>query len=260
MGPFVDIAGTTTPLAGFEERGITYLAVTNAGWLPYLADEGIRFVHYPTNRVRRQFGLDQDILDDLSSFIESPTFVQPFLRHAAFALWSKHFTVVTILGSQREGICTPAMHGYWQVVMTSFEQELMGSCGFSLIPPEGLNAVILANLSLLLPSKPVLAYARKQSQSAIFEWVKEDRGWLWHAGDYPMAWEKKVKVINIPVPGKKGFAKPKSAKKGDDSSEACSNVVPFESGLPPINNIVLENSPPLSTHTYSSVRPHCQQV
>ena len=73
MGPFVDTTGTTTPLTGFEERGITYLVATNAGWLPYLADKGIRFVHYPANRVRKQFGLDQDIPDDLSSFMESPT-------------------------------------------------------------------------------------------------------------------------------------------------------------------------------------------
>ena len=53
MGSFVDTIGTTTPLAGFDETGITYLAATNARWLPNLADEGIRFVHYPANRVRR---------------------------------------------------------------------------------------------------------------------------------------------------------------------------------------------------------------
>jgi len=58
MGPFVDIAETTTPLTGFKKRGVTYLAATNVGWLPYLADEGLRFVHYPANRVKRQFGLD----------------------------------------------------------------------------------------------------------------------------------------------------------------------------------------------------------
>ena len=58
MGSFVDTVGTTTPLVYFDETGITYLTATNAGWLPYLADEGIRFVHYPANRVRRQFGLD----------------------------------------------------------------------------------------------------------------------------------------------------------------------------------------------------------
>ena len=84
MGPFVDIARTTTSLTGFDERHITYLATTNAGWLPYLADEGIRFVHYFTNRVKRQFGLDQDIPYDFSAIMESPTSVQPFLRHTTF--------------------------------------------------------------------------------------------------------------------------------------------------------------------------------
>ena len=49
IGLFVDIVGTTTPLAGFDEIGITYLAITNTGWLPYLVDEGVRFVHYPAN-------------------------------------------------------------------------------------------------------------------------------------------------------------------------------------------------------------------
>ena len=98
MGPFVDIVGTTTPLTGFEERGITYLAATNAGWLPCLAGEGTRSVHYPANRVRRLLGLDQDIPDDLSSLMESPTSIRPFLRHATFEFWSKCFIAVTIPG------------------------------------------------------------------------------------------------------------------------------------------------------------------
>ena len=121
MGLFVDTVGTTTPLTDFEETGITYLAATNVGWLPYLADKGLRFVHYLANRVRRQFGLDQDIPDDLSFLVESPTFVRPFLQHTAFEFWSQHFTTVTIPGSLRKGTCTSAMHDYWQAVMTSFE-------------------------------------------------------------------------------------------------------------------------------------------
>ena len=87
MGSFVDIVGTTTPLAGFDEIGITYLAATNARWLSYLADEDVGFVHYPTNRVRRQFGLDQDIPDDLSFLMESPTSERPLLRHTTFDFW-----------------------------------------------------------------------------------------------------------------------------------------------------------------------------
>ena len=119
MGLFIDTARTTTPLMGFDETEITYLAAINAGWLRYLANKGIRFVHYPANRVRRQFGLDHDIPDDLSFLIESPTSVRPFLRATAFEFWSQRFTAVTVLGSLREGLCTPAMHGYWQAVMTS---------------------------------------------------------------------------------------------------------------------------------------------
>ena len=49
MGPFMAIAGTTTPLTAFAERGITYLATTNAGWLPYLVVEGVHYVHYSAN-------------------------------------------------------------------------------------------------------------------------------------------------------------------------------------------------------------------
>ena len=84
IGLFVDTAGTTTLLTGFDETGITYLAATNAGWLPYLADEGIRFVHYPANLERRQFGLDQDIPDGFSFLMESPTSARPILRPTAF--------------------------------------------------------------------------------------------------------------------------------------------------------------------------------
>ena len=77
----------------------------------------------------------------------------------------------------REGLYTPTMHGYWQAVMTSFEQKLVGSHGFSLIPPDGLSMVVSANPRLLLPSKSVLEYTRKQNPSAIFEWDEEKKGW-----------------------------------------------------------------------------------
>jgi len=56
MGPFIDIAGTTTMLTAFDKKGITYLAATNAGWLPYFADEGICFMHYSANRVMGSLG------------------------------------------------------------------------------------------------------------------------------------------------------------------------------------------------------------
>ena len=129
---------------------------------------------------------------------------------------------------------------------------MLGSCGFSLIPPDGLSAVISTNPRLLIPTKSMVVYAKKQSRSAIFEWVEKERGWFWYAGDYPAGWEKRVKVTNISILVKKSSAKSKSSKKGDDSFETCSDIVPFESDLPPVGNIVLESSPPPSAHTRSS--------
>ena len=76
------------------------------------------------------------------------------------------------------------MHDYWHAVMDSFVAELAGSRGFSLIPPEGLGMVVSVNSHLLLPSKFFLAYARKQSRLAIFEWDAEKKRWFWHAADY----------------------------------------------------------------------------
>ena len=145
--------------------------------------------------------------------MESPTSVRPFLRPIAFEFWSQCFTVVTVPGSLREGLCTPAMHRYWQAVMTSFEQELVGSSNFSLITSNRLSMVILANPRLLMPSKSVLAYTRKQNPFAIFEWDKERKGWYWHAGEYPPGWEKKVKVTNILALSKKSPARLKSTNK-----------------------------------------------
>ena len=60
--------------------------------------------------------------------------------------------------------------------MISFGQELLGGRGFSIIPFEGLHAIIFTNPWLLLRTKFMLAYARKQSRFIIFEWQEKERG------------------------------------------------------------------------------------
>ena len=139
--------------------------------------------------------------------------------------------------------------------MTSFEQELLDSHGFSLILLDGLSVVISTNPQLLLPTKSVVVYAKKQIRSTIFEWIEEEKRWFWYVDDYLMGWEKRVKVTNISMPVKKSFAMAKSIKKGDDSSETCSDIVPFKGDFPPVGNIVLESSPSSSAHTHSNKCP-----
>ena len=50
--------GTSNPLGFGDEKRLIYLAITNACWLPYLTDQGVRYMAYSTHRVRRQFGLN----------------------------------------------------------------------------------------------------------------------------------------------------------------------------------------------------------
>lgn len=76
--------GTTTLLVDYDERSITYLVATNAGWLPYLTDEGIRYMHYSAHLVRRQFVLNQDISDGFTLVLDTTTSVYPFLCPSAF--------------------------------------------------------------------------------------------------------------------------------------------------------------------------------
>jgi len=66
-------------------------------------------------------------------------------------------------------------------------------------------------------------------------------------------------VKNIFVPMKKSSAKSKFAKKGDDSSDTCSDIMPFKSNLPLVGNIVLESSLPPSAYPFQQA-PYCRQV
>ena len=80
-----------------------------------------------------------------------------------------------------------------------------------------------------------------------------------YASEFPLGWDKKVKVVNLPPPTKKGLAsksaKYKSAKKGKGATigahEACSKIVPYREDLPFIGSLVLESTPPSSARTRS---------
>ena len=84
MRPFIGATSMASPLVADDERGITYLAATNAGWLPYLTNDKVSYVTYPTHKVRRQFGLDQDVPDDLALVLDFTTSLCHFLHPYAF--------------------------------------------------------------------------------------------------------------------------------------------------------------------------------
>ena len=143
--------------------------------------------------------------NDFTLVLDTTTLVLPFLHPHAFEFWRNLFTAVTIPSSQGVGLCIALMHAYWQAIMTSFNEKLFGSYGFSLVPPEGLHAIISPNPRLLFPTKSVIAYARKQNKFAIFKWQEKEQGWFLYTSEFSRGWEKKVKIVNLPASMKKGL-------------------------------------------------------
>lgn len=92
----------------------------------------------------------------------------------------------------------------------------------------------------------------RQGWAGIFEWCEGQQDWFWYDGDFPQGWEKKVKISNAPPSTSKKSStyrstKPKSAKKSKgvatSTPTVCFDIVPYGEKLPPIGNIVLDETP-----------------
>ena len=58
---------------------LTYLSITNAGWLPVLSSGGLQFTIYSAHRVRKQFGFDQEIPAVMGVAAGEILTIKPFL-------------------------------------------------------------------------------------------------------------------------------------------------------------------------------------
>ena len=116
-----------------------------------------------------------------------------------------------------------------------------------------MHTILSPNPHLLVPSRSIIVYVRKQNRSGRFEWQEKKQGWFWHVGEYHPSWERKVKVLNpFPSAPNKGsasmVAKTKFSKKGKgiamSTLEVCFDIVPYVGDLPLIGSIILESTPP----------------
>jgi hypothetical protein len=106
MSGFSNIEAQDYSLIAGDTASLTYLSATNAGWLPVLSSDGLRFTVYNAHRVRKQFGFDQEIPAVMGVAAgEIPT-INSFLRTTAFAYWSGVAPRVIIPSSDRIGVYT----------------------------------------------------------------------------------------------------------------------------------------------------------
>uniref|UniRef100_A0A2N9GMT5 Aminotransferase-like plant mobile domain-containing protein n=1 Tax=Fagus sylvatica TaxID=28930 RepID=A0A2N9GMT5_FAGSY len=119
MSGFSNIEAQDYSIVAGDTASLTYLSATNAGWLPVLSSDGLRFTVYSAHRVRKQFGFDQEVPAVMGVAAgEIPT-LNPFLRDRAFAYWSSAAARVIIPSGDRVGVYTTGMSNYWRGLMAA---------------------------------------------------------------------------------------------------------------------------------------------
>ena len=97
-----------------DHQSLAYLSAVNLGWLPILSATSVEYTPYCPQRVKRQFGLDQDVPTNLQEATPPFPSLAPFIKSRAFAYWEGKFNRVMIPSDHRFGFNTEFMNAYWQ--------------------------------------------------------------------------------------------------------------------------------------------------
>ena len=99
---------------GVEDHwSLAYLSAVSLGWLPILSVAGVAFVPYCSQRVKRQFGLDQDVSVGPQEAMTSSSILAPFIKSRPFTHWEEEVNRIMVLSGHIFGFNTPSMNAYW---------------------------------------------------------------------------------------------------------------------------------------------------
>jgi hypothetical protein len=186
MSGFSNIEAQDYSVVAGDTASLTYLSATNAGWLPVLSSDGLRFTVYSAHRVRKQFGFDQEVPAVMEVAAgEIPT-LNPFLRDRAFAYWSSAAARVIIPNGDRVGVYTTGMNNYWRglmAAMVEFRNSGRGDISHLL---ESYTSP-LPHPRLFVATNTMTTYANRQSLGYVV-WHHEDSRWVTHGSPHPPLW------------------------------------------------------------------------
>jgi hypothetical protein len=97
-----------------DHRSLAHLSAVSPGWLPILSATGVSFIPYCPQRVKRQFGLDQDVPAGPQEVTTSSPNLAPFIKSRAFAHWEGQLSRIMVPSGHRFGFNTSSMNAYWQ--------------------------------------------------------------------------------------------------------------------------------------------------
>jgi hypothetical protein len=186
MSGFSNIEAQDYSVVAGDTASLTYLSATNAGWLPVLSSDGLRFTVYSAHRVRKQFGFDQEVPAVMGVAAgEIPT-LNPFLRDRVFAYWSSAAVRVIIPSGDRVGVYTTGMSNYWRglmAAMVEFRNSGRGDISHLL---ESYTSP-LPHPRLFVATNTMTTYANRQSLGYVV-WHHEDSRWVTHGSPHPPLW------------------------------------------------------------------------
>ena len=179
-------------------RSLTYLSVTNAGWLPVLSSNKLQFTAYCVHRVRRHLGFDQEVPVVMGVAVDEIPTINPFLKARAFAYWSSVALQVVVPSGDRIGIYITGMHNYWRELMATMMEFRNGG-------KENISHL----LHMCIPSLPyprlfptmntMTTYANRQSLGYAV-WRQDKLKWMTFGDHHPFFWLKEH--LNVLAPRK----------------------------------------------------------
>ncbi len=180
---FSDIASQSFELLRDDTKSLTYLSAVNPGWLPIWSSKGVEYTHYCTNRVLRQFGLDQGVPGSPNETLPQVPSITPFLKDQVFGYWSQSVSRMVIPCGGRLGICTVAMQEYWLRVAVAMA-DYIGQGRGTKVPLLNHHAHPVETATLSPPTQTAISYADRQNLG-FAEWDGPRGGWILYSTKFP---------------------------------------------------------------------------
>ena len=187
-----------------DHRGLAYLSAISPGWPPILSATGLGFTFYCVQRVRRQFGLDQEVPGSLKESVPSSPSLAPFIKDRAFAYWKDKVNRMMVPCGHRLGFNIVSMNAYWQRLAYAMVGYVKSGRG-NKVPLSNHYKSQISSPCFSPPSQSAIAYGNSQ-KLGFAEWDETRSGWIAYTTYFPEGWRESVNVVKerLAMPFKRG--------------------------------------------------------
>ena len=134
-------------------------------------------------RVRKKFGLDQEVPDSLQESMPSSPSLAPFIKSCAFAYWEGKVNCIMIPSGHRFGFNTASMNAYWQRLARAMVGYVKSGRG-NKAPISNHYKLQISSPCFSPPSQSAIAYGNSQ-KLGFAEWDETRSGWIVYTTHFP---------------------------------------------------------------------------